>query len=79
MQELIAIVQADQVRRSVQRAVGRAASQRKAKTGSRKEKVVLQRLEQLGFDPQVCDMLRKSNPSLSEALLIRKLAEKGLL
>ena len=71
--ELLAMVTADQQRRSIQRSLGRLHRMMKDKP-SPKPKLTL---EQLGLDPSLITRMRASG--LSEAVLIKRIQEAGLL
>lgn len=75
--ELIALVQADQARRSVQRAMGRVLRQSKDDGSAAKAKRAPLTLEKLGFAPSICTQLRLTGKSESE--LIHLMQVKGLL
>lgn len=75
--ELVALVTADQARRSVQRAIGRALRQSKADGSLAKSKRAPATLESLGFAPAICEQLRLTGKSETE--LIKLMKDKGLL
>lgn len=72
--ELLAMVEADQKRRSIQRSLGRLKRMIKSKPSPSPR---LTNLEQLGIAPELITRMRASG--LSEATLIKKIFEAGLL
>lgn len=72
--ELLAMVTADQQRRSIQRSLGRLHRMIKDKPPHKSQ---LTNLEQLGLDPSLITRMRASG--LSEAVLIKRIQEAGLL
>ena len=75
--ELTQIITADQVRRTVQRSLGRSLRAAKDDGSAAKAKKAPATLESLGFAPSVCSQLRLTGKS--EATLIKLMGEKGLL
>ena len=75
--ELTALVSADQTRRSVQRAMGRVLRQSRDDGSAAKAKRKPATLESLGFAPAICEQLRLTGKT--EAELIKLMREKGLL
>ena len=75
--ELIRLVSADQIRRTVQRAMGRVLRQSKADGSAAKAKRQPLTLEKLGFAPAICEQLRLTGKTESE--LIKLMGQKGLL
>lgn len=75
--EIIALVTQDQVRRTLQRAVGRSLRAAKSDGSAAKAKRAPATLESLGFAPSICDQLRLTGKS--EAELISLMRKKGLL
>lgn len=77
LNELTALVSADQARRSVQRAMGRVLRQAKDDGSAAKAKRKPATLESLGFTPEICTQLRLTGKTETE--LIKLMQEKGLL
>ena len=77
LDELTQIITADQVRRTIQRSLGRSLRQSKTDGSAAKAKKAPATLESLGFAPSVCSQLRLTGKS--EATLIKLMGEKGLL
>lgn len=75
--EITAIITADQVRRTIQRSMGRSLRQAKDDGSAAKAKRAPATLESLGFAPSICDQLRLTGKSETE--LIKLMREKGLL
>ena len=75
--ELIPFITADQVRRTLQRAMGRSLRQSRDDGSAAKAKRKPPTLESLGFAPSICDQLRLTGKS--EAELIKMMRAKGLL
>ena len=75
--ELVAMVTADQTRRTIQRAMGRVLRQSKDDGTLAKAKRAPATLESLGFAPAIATQLRLTGKS--EAELIKLMREKGLL
>lgn len=71
--ELLAMVEAEQQRRSKERALGRVVRATKGKMPKPK----ITRLEQLGLAPELCVRLRASGTD--EAELIQRIQKAGLL
>lgn len=76
-EELQSMVAADQVRRSIQRAMGRVLRQSKEDGTAAKAKRKAPTLEGLGFAPDICTRLRLSGKTEKE--IIKALNDKGLL
>lgn len=75
--ELIPLITADQVRRTIQRSLGRSLRQSKDDGSATKAKRSPATLENLGFAPSICNQLRLTGKS--EAELIKLMRQKGLL
>ena len=75
--EIIALVTADQARRTVQRSMGRVLRQAKDDGSAAKAKRKPPTLEGLGFTPEICTQLRLTGKT--EAELIKLMQQKGLL
>ena len=75
--ELTTFITADQVRRTLQRSLGRSLRQSKTDGSAAKAKRAPPTLESLGFAPSICNQLRLTGKS--EAELIKLMRQKGLL
>ena len=75
--ELTQIVTADQVRRTLQRSLGRSLRASKSDGSAAREKRKPPTLESLGFAHSICNQLRLTGKSEKE--LIKCMREKGLL
>ena len=75
--ELTTLITADQVRRTLQRSVGRSLRIAQSDGSAAKAKRAPLTLESLGFAPSICNQLRLTGKS--EAELIKLMRMKGLL
>ena len=75
--ELVAMVTADQTRRTIQRAMGRVLRAEGSNVKAKRQKAASATLEGLGFAPAICAQLRLTGKS--EAELIKLMRDKGLL
>ncbi len=75
--ELHAFITADQVRRTVQRSLGRSLRQSKEDGSAAKAKRAPATLESLGFHSAICNQLRLTGKSEKELISLMK--QKGLL
>lgn len=77
LNELTALITADQARRTIQRSLGRSLRKAKDDGTAAKAKRAPATLESLGFAPSICSQLRLTGKS--EAELIKLMRQKGLL
>ena len=75
--ELIPFITADQVRRTIQRSLGRSLRAAKDNGSAAKAKRAPATLESLGFAPSICNQLRLTGKSETELIKLMRL--KGLL
>lgn len=76
LDDLIAIITADQARRTIQRSLGRSLRDGSA-AKARRQEAKAPTLESLGFAPAICSQLRLTGASEQE--IIKLMREKGLL